>query len=89
MAPLFLSLFDEKTVHFRETRSNVMNIIYNGEPRVVTDAITVAKLLVEFNLTPRFVAVEVNQELAPRVGHEDHVLHDGDQVEIVTLVGGG
>jgi len=69
--------------------TDVMNIIYNGEPRVVADAITVEKLLVEFNLTPRFVAVEVNQELAPRVGHENHVLRDGDQVEIVTLVGGG
>jgi len=49
----------------------------------------VAALPVEKKLTPRFVAVEVNQELAPRVGHENHVLHDGDQVEIVTLVGGG
>ena len=66
-----------------------MNIIYNGEPRVVTDEVTIAELLAEFNLTPRFVAVEVNQELAPRDGHESHILRDGDQVEIVTLVGGG
>jgi len=66
-----------------------MNIIYNGEPRVVTDEVTVAELLAEFNLTPRFVAVEVNQELAPRDGHKTHILRDGDQVEIVTLVGGG
>ena len=66
-----------------------MNIIYNGEPRVVTDGMTVAELLAEFNLTPRFVAVEVNLELAPRDGHKTLVLRDGDQVEIVTLVGGG
>ena len=66
-----------------------MKIIFNGESCVVTDEITVADLLAEFNLTPRFVAVEVNEELAPRAGHKTHVLRDGDQVEIVTLVGGG
>lgn len=66
-----------------------MNIIYNGEPREVTHGMTVAELLAELNLTPRFVAVEVNLELSPRGGHEKHILHDGDQVEVVTLVGGG
>jgi sulfur carrier protein len=66
-----------------------MNIIFNGEPRVVTADITVAALLAELNLKPRFVAVEVNLELAPRDRHEKHVLRDGDQVEVVTLVGGG
>ena len=66
-----------------------MNIIFNGEPRVVTDNITVADLLSELNMTPKFVAVEVNLELAPRDGHEKHVLRDGDKIEVVTLVGGG
>jgi len=66
-----------------------MNIIFNGEPRSVPDAMTVAALLNELNLTPRFVAVEVNLELAPREGHETRVLRDGDRVEVVTLVGGG
>jgi thiamine biosynthesis protein ThiS len=66
-----------------------MNIIYNGEPREVTDEMTVARLLAELDVRPRFVAVEVNQELAPRDGHDNLVLHDGDQVEVVTLVGGG
>ena len=69
--------------------TGVMKIIYNGESRVVSDGITIAKLLAEMNLAPRFVAVEVNLELAPRGGHETHVLQAGDQVEVVTLVGGG
>lgn len=66
-----------------------MKIIYNGEPREVKDELTVAELLAQLNLTPRFVAVEVNLELAPRDGHRTHVLRDGDQIEVVTLVGGG
>ena len=66
-----------------------MNVIYNGQPRVIRNGTTVAQLLAELNLTPRFVAVEVNLELAPRDGHATHVLREGDQIEVVTLVGGG
>jgi thiazole synthase len=38
---------------------------------------------------PKRLAVELNQELVPRQQHAHTVLKDGDQVEIVTLVGGG
>ena len=35
------------------------------------------------------VAVEVNQQIVPRGEHEAHQLQDGDQLEVVSLVGGG
>jgi thiamine biosynthesis protein ThiS len=35
------------------------------------------------------VAVEVNRQLVRRIAHEAHVLHEGDVIEVVTLVGGG
>ncbi len=66
-----------------------MQIIVNGQPRTATDGLTVAGLLDELNLTAKPVAVEVNLELVPRQQHAQHVLHDGDRLEIVTLVGGG
>ena len=66
-----------------------MNIFYNGESRTVRDGITIAELLDELTLDPRRVAVEVNQELAPRDRHRETTLHEGDQLEVVTLVGGG
>lgn len=66
-----------------------MQIIVNGQPRTTTDGITVAGLLDELNLTAKPVAVEVNLELVPRQQHAQHVLRDGDRLEIVTLVGGG
>jgi thiamine biosynthesis protein ThiS len=50
---------------------------------------TVAALLAELGLSPRQVAVEVNQELVPRARHDLHQLAQGDQLEVVTLVGGG
>ena len=66
-----------------------MTIIYNGDPRQAPDHLTVAALLAELDLPSRSVAVEVNQELAPRARHAEFVLHEGDRVEVVTLVGGG
>jgi thiamine biosynthesis protein ThiS len=45
--------------------------------------------LEELRLKPRNVAVERNRALVPRAQHAACVLETGDQLEIVTLVGGG
>lgn len=66
-----------------------MRISINGEGREVAPATTVADLLNALDMQPRYVAVERNRELVPRATHADCVLEDGDQLEIVTLVGGG
>jgi sulfur carrier protein len=49
----------------------------------------VADLLVALNLPTTRVAVEVNRQLVRRAAHASHRLAAGDQVEVVTLVGGG
>lgn len=61
----------------------------NGEPRGCSDGTTVADLLRELKMQPKYVAVERNFELIPRQMHEECLLRDGDSLEIVTLVGGG
>lgn len=66
-----------------------MNVLVNGVPRDVPDGTTIAALLAELDVTARHVAVEVNQQLVPRGRHEEHVLGEGDRLEVVTLVGGG
>ncbi|QDU54959.1 sulfur carrier protein ThiS [Aeoliella mucimassa] len=66
-----------------------MQLQVNGEPRVVSKLPTIAELLAELEVNAKHVAVEVNCELVPRTEHAAHELTDGDQVEIVTLVGGG
>ena len=48
-----------------------------------------AELLAQLSLKPRFVAVERNLQIVPRAEHDECVLQPGDQLEIVTLVGGG
>ena len=66
-----------------------MNIHVNGEQREVTDGVTLAVLLRELDLEPRYTAVEVNLEVVPRARHAEFTLSPGDCLEIVTLVGGG
>ena len=48
-----------------------------------------AALLAELKLEPRYLAVERNRVLVPRRQHASCTLEEGDQLEIVTLVGGG
>lgn len=64
-------------------------IVVNGESRATQDGQTVAELLRELGLDSRQVAVERNREIVPRAEHGQAVLGDGDQLEIVTFVGGG
>jgi len=66
-----------------------MELVINGQPRTVPDAITVTALLDELSLHASRVAVEVNQDVVSRKFFDDATLHDGDRIEIVTFVGGG
>ena len=50
---------------------------------------TLAALIEQLDMKPKYVAVERNRELVPRARHAECLLQPGDQLEIVTLVGGG
>ncbi|MFO0816114.1 MAG: sulfur carrier protein ThiS [Gemmatales bacterium] len=64
-------------------------ITLNGQPHSIPEGVTLRELLATLKHDPKRLAVEVNLELVPRARHEAQLLKDGDQVEIVTLVGGG
>ena len=66
-----------------------LTITVNGESKEVATTASVADLIEQLELNPRQVAVEVNLKLVPRAEHAQHQLADGDQLEIVTLAGGG
>jgi thiamine biosynthesis protein ThiS len=67
----------------------VPTIILNGESRPTSEGQSVADLLGELGLDARQVAVERNREVVPRAQHGETMLADGDQLEVVTFVGGG
>jgi sulfur carrier protein len=69
--------------------SRKLTIIVNGQPRELDPPATVARLLAQLNTPTRGLAIEVNEQIVPRARHAEHLLADGDRLEIVSLVGGG
>ena len=65
-----------------------MTIKVNGQDRDVPDGTTVTQLIEQHHLTPQKVAIELNRRLI-RTEKYDTILNAGDEVEIVTFVGGG
>jgi thiamine biosynthesis protein ThiS len=65
-----------------------MKITVNGDQRDVPDETTVRALVAQFNLVPEKVAIELNRRLI-RADKYDTPLKTGDEIEIVTFVGGG
>lgn len=65
-----------------------MNVIVNGQPRDVAEGTTLRQLVEQHNLKPEKVAIELNKRLA-RADKYDLPLKNGDEIEIVTFVGGG
>ena len=69
--------------------SESIELVINGQTRIVAQGTTVAALLGELGLGDRRVAVERNREVVPRAEHASTVLAAGDRIELVTFVGGG
>ena len=66
-----------------------MQVRVNGEARELPEGCTVAQLVELCELRPEQVAVELNQRLVRRADRSEVSLSEGDEVELVTLVGGG
>ena len=66
-----------------------MKLTVNGKPVELPDGSTVAGLLSHLAVEPARVAIERNQEVVPRRTWNEAGLADGDQIEVVTFVGGG
>ena len=61
----------------------------NGEQRELPDGSTIAQAVAELTAAQGGVAAAVNGDVLPRGSWAATMLHDGDQVEIVTAVQGG
>jgi sulfur carrier protein len=66
----------------------MIKIGINGEERELADGTTLRQLLQQLAVSPEKVAIEWNRRLA-RPEKLDLPLSAGDEVEIVTFVGGG
>ena len=90
-APTGGALTRDRTPGIRtpRSRSRTVKLRINGQDRDVPNGLTVTALLEHLQLTSERVAVEVNAEVVRRARHPEIQLSEGDQIEIVTFVGGG
>lgn len=68
---------------------NHLTIIANGQSCTIKAGSTVADLLQELNIAPKYVVVQLDGEIVPRAAFDQAALEEGSKVEIITLVGGG
>ena len=61
----------------------------NGISKKIEFGTTISDLIKKLNITNKKIALEVNEEIIPRSQFDTRMLQDGDQIEIVTAVGGG
>jgi len=67
----------------------VIAIYINGTLRQFDAPISVTALITHMQLGNKRIAIECNGEIVPRGQFNQHLLHDGDKLEVVVAVGGG
>lgn len=67
----------------------MIQITVNGKDVQIDSELTVQQLLLTVDVPPNYLAVEVNGDVVPRENYHAVRVGAGDEVEVVTLVGGG
>lgn len=66
-----------------------MQITLNGKPYTLEQPVNLAGLSQILKLEKTQVAIELNREIIPRSLYSETMLDEGDEIEIVTFIGGG
>jgi sulfur carrier protein len=67
----------------------VIQVTVNGKAHRFEQPLEIAALLARLELRGKKIAVERNGEIVPKSAHENTLVADGDELEIVVAVGGG
>ncbi|HLE68375.1 MAG TPA: sulfur carrier protein ThiS [Vicinamibacteria bacterium] len=71
------------------SQSRGIRVRLNGEPHELSPGTSIQKLLEDLDLDAARVAVEWNRRILRRAEFQNAVVSDGDELEVVTFVGGG
>ncbi|MBI3264468.1 MAG: sulfur carrier protein ThiS [Acidobacteria bacterium] len=66
-----------------------MQIRLNGDPYELAEPIALSELLARLQIDSRRVAVEHNLTVVRRASYDQTIVNEGDEVEIVSFIGGG
>jgi len=67
----------------------VITITVNSIAQQFDSPLNVTKLVEYMQLGNKRIAIECNGEIVPRGQYNQHILCDGDKLEVVVAVGGG
>ena len=68
---------------------NELSIVLNGEPYELPKRVSVLELFELLDLSTKFMAVEINDEIIFRDSWGSYLLNQDDKVELVRAIGGG
>jgi thiamine biosynthesis protein ThiS len=71
------------------TDTALVTVRLNGADMRVPAGTTLGALLDGKGIERRMIAVEYNREILPRRAYDATLLDDGDELEVVHMVGGG
>ncbi len=72
-----------------ESVPDTVNIMANGQQRIIQHGSTIGDLLRELTIPPAHVVAQLNGSIVPRDTLNKVTLQQGDRLELVTMVGGG
>lgn len=73
----------------QQTEPRMITLNLNGKDTTVETGTSLGQLLDDRGIVRRMIAVEYNGEILPRHRYDETILSDGDQLEVVQMVGGG
>ncbi|MFP4418016.1 MAG: sulfur carrier protein ThiS [Chitinivibrionales bacterium] len=69
--------------------NEAISLTVNGKAETLTAAMDVHAYLLQKNMNPDAVVVEMNREILDKAKYRSTLLAQGDSVEILQFVGGG
>jgi|YNPMSStandDraft_1061717.scaffolds.fasta_scaffold33810_2 thiamine biosynthesis protein ThiS len=67
----------------------MIKVVVNDEEKQISENSSIELLLKEMNLDGKTMVVVVNDEIVEHTQYSKIILHDGDRIELVRIVGGG
>ena len=69
--------------------SSKIKVTLNGKPAEIQGDMTLSALLEDMKIVPQMVACELNQKIVRRKEYSAIHIAEGDQIEILQMIGGG
>ncbi len=66
-----------------------MIVKINGKNEVIDTKLNLAELIKNKNLLPERIVIEHNLRVARKEQWQEIILHEGDNIEIISFLGGG